>query len=113
MVIARGDFAKARAALEPQRLVSFIPVGEVKAVHKALISRGSNKNLLDVVCQKAGPPENLWRSTEGGGGGGAGPPPNASAFVQSNRNADTFTSGGIGFLRLFESRCFAQRRAFK
>ena len=48
--LSRGDFATAQATFE--RLVSFIPVADVKAVHKAFLNRKSDKNLLDVVCPK-------------------------------------------------------------
>lgn len=48
--LTRGDFATAQATFE--RLVSFIPVADVKAVHKAFLNRKSEKNLLDVVCPK-------------------------------------------------------------
>ena len=39
--LARADFATAQATFE--RLVSFIPAADVKAVHKAFLSRGETK----------------------------------------------------------------------
>jgi hypothetical protein len=51
--LARGDYAEAKAAFE--RLVSFIPDVEPRAVRKAFLSRKpakENKNLLHIVCPK-------------------------------------------------------------
>jgi hypothetical protein len=48
--LARGDFANAQATFE--RLVSFIPVADVKVICKAFLNRKSEKNLLHAVCPK-------------------------------------------------------------